>query len=381
MLKLIKKIELEWKITVLFLIISASIIFIMHSMYISRLKDVVDQSVNPGLEPWLSERLKETPNEEKTELINIIKRERQWNTLLPIIIREQQTSVLTVSALLFLSGIILAYIVSRSITGPIKNIASAAEEIGMGNFRKIKIKNGGALGKLEKSMNRMQDQLKELREKAAAAGMEAAWREIARVMAHEIKNPLTPMRLTLDRLNEKLLLEGEISAKDVERASDRITRQVETLESLVNSFRSFAREPEVRSRNLDAVKAIEENTASFKHALTAEVRGEGTIKADPLLFNQIMINLLKNSMEAGASKIMISVFFNQDKVSIILDDNGPGIAKDIINRIWVPYFTEKKTGSGLGLPVVKRLIEGMKGEIETRGTGKDFKFEITMPAA
>ena len=208
-------------------------------------------------------------------------------------------------------------------------------------------------------MVQMQVELKSFREHAQAEGMEMAWRDIARVMAHEIKNPLTPIRLTLDRIAEIIESGEKIPVVELKKYTDRIALQIEHLEDLVNEFRSFAKEPEVRLQRVPLAPLLEGLAADMKPSITTTVEGTAVAAVDPRLLDQVLLNLWKNSSEAGATLIHASVREQENSVHLVISDNGPGIPKERIEQVWIPYITFKKGGSGLGLPVVKRLVEAM----------------------
>jgi len=234
----------------------------------------------------------------------------------------------------------------------------AAEQIGKGIKVSITGGSAGALGKLEKSMAVMQEELLKLREKAHTQGMETAWRDIARVMAHEIKNPLTPIQLSLDRIQEKMDEGCQIEHVELSRFVNRIGTQVINLEKLVDNFRSFAKEPEPQCVEV-SVKEICKPLFRELGSVDLSIDGDAIINVDPHLLNRVFLNLWKNSLEAGASKIHIKVEKFSDKVQISFADNGSGIPEEMCEKVWVPYFTSKKGGTGLGLPVVKRMLQSM----------------------
>jgi two-component system, NtrC family, nitrogen regulation sensor histidine kinase NtrY len=193
--------------------------------------------------------------------------------------------------------------------------------------------------------------------------MEMAWRDIARIMAHEIKNPLTPIRLTLDLLEEKIEAGELVPVCDQRKYLDRIVLQIEHLEKLVDQFRSFAREPEVVLARMELRQLLESFSAGMKPSIDTKISGSACATIDSRLFNQVLLNLWKNSAEAGATVLSVSLQERSGCATVICTDNGPGIPAPQLEKVWVPYVTFKKGGTGLGLPVVKRLVEAMHGEV------------------
>lgn len=369
--------EIEWRILLLAAVVLIAFAFPLQSIYISKLKGTLQQSIDQDLEKLLRTFLSTENYSVKTSISIAIQRNRQWQALMPIIIEEQCTAMIILSLILFFSLLLLAFWTLRRLTRPLRMLAVAAEQIGKGKIALISGNSPGALGKLEKTMRIMQEELLKLRDRAHVQGMESAWRDIARVMAHEIKNPLTPIQLSLDRIQEKVDDGNEISKEELSRFVNRIGTQVASLERLVDDFRSFAREPEPQCI---PVSVIETCKPLFKDLSTIElsVDGDAIIDADPHLLYRVFLNLWKNSLEAGATKIRLSVEKLTDRVQIEFVDNGSGIPEEDSERVWIPYFTSKKGGTGLGLPVVKRMLESMGMSITLQSSRDEASHGVTM---
>ena len=363
MVKFIKNLEIEWRILLLAAVVLFAFAFPLQRIYISKLRSTLNQSVDPRLEPLLRSFLISGDDSTDLSIAASLKRNRQWQALIPMIIEEQNTAMISLSVVLFFSLLFLAFWSLKRLTKPLRDLAGAAVEIGMGRKAVIRSLSSGALGKLESTMVSMQDELIKLRERARVQGMESAWREIARVMAHEIKNPLTPIQLTLDRIQEKTENGTELNTEDLTRFVDRIGLQVANLERLVNDFRSFAREPEPRCTLIQLRPGIELLASDMQQSIYTSIDGDAYVYADPHLLNRAFLNIWKNSMEAGASQIDVKIRLLEEKLELTISDNGPGIPGEQCEQVWVPYVTFKKGGTGLGLPVVKRLFESMNADI------------------
>ncbi|MDO5576437.1 MAG: ATP-binding protein [Fibrobacter sp.] len=361
-MNLLKKIEIEWRILFLAAIVLLAFAFLMQTNYFDKFQSTLQQSYDPGLEKVLRTHLPQEADSSTTAITDAIQRSRQWKALIPIIVEEQFRAIISYSLILFVSLLGLAFWSLRKITEPIRRLVKAAEQIGKGENAVIKKGSSGALGRLEESMDSMQQELIRLRERARAQGMETAWRDIARVMAHEIKNPLTPIQLTLDRIQEKVDDGSEVKPEELSRFVNRIGTQVTNLERLVNDFRSFAREPEP---NCKIVKVSEVCAPLCKNvgSVNMNITGDADILADEHLLYRAFLNLWKNSLEAGADEINLRIETTLQNVLIYFEDNGSGIKPENSESIWIPYFTSKKGGTGLGLPVVKRMLESMNGTI------------------
>lgn len=359
---ILKKVEIEWRILLLAATVLLAFALPMQTYYLGKFQSTLNQSYDPNLEVILRTYITNADDSIKVTIADAIRRNRQWKVLIPIIIEEHYIALFSHSLILIVSLLILAFWSLRKITEPIRRLVRAAEMIGKGQQAVISKGSSGALGKLEDSMCSMQQELIKLREKAHAQGMETAWRDIARVMAHEIKNPLTPIQLSLDRIQEKIDEGSTLKTEELSRFVSRMGTQVSNLEKLVNDFRSFAREPEP---NCKPVSVAELCNPLFKDMGSVEmsIEGDATIIADAHLLSRAFLNLWKNSLEAGATAIKILIKNDGENLSIFFIDNGSGISAGIRDKIWIPYYTSKKSGTGLGLPVVKRMLESMGASI------------------
>ena len=143
---------------------------------------------------------------------------------------------------------------------------------------------------------------------------------------------------------------------------ERIGSQVANLERLVNDFRSFAKEPEPRLGVVDLRQIIEPVASDMREFIETSIHGYASVYADSHLLNRAFLNIWKNSMEAGASEINVTIEPANDKIKLVISDNGPGIPAERVGQVWIPYVTFKKGGTGLGLPVVKRIFESIGAE-------------------
>ncbi|MGD9200082.1 MAG: ATP-binding protein [Chitinispirillia bacterium] len=359
----LKNLELEWKILIMALIVFIAFAWPVQTFFIARLNNTLLQSIDPELDPILREQLKSTSGDEHESVIASLKRSRQWKAMIPIIVKEQQRTILSFSFGFFMLLFITALWTLKRLTKPLKNLALVVDNIGRGNKVNIESKSGGALGTVEKAVVALSEELEILREKERIQGMETAWRDIARVMAHEIKNPLTPIRLTIDRMEEKVFDEETIPINELSKFLNRINTQVDTLERLVNQFRSFSREPEVNLKEISLYELLEDIAEDMKSKMKTNISCSDTIITDPYLLNQILLNIWKNSLEAGADTIEVKCKKDKAKIDLYINDNGSGLDKKDIEKVWLPYFTLKKGGTGLGLPVVKKLVETLNGTV------------------
>jgi two-component system, NtrC family, nitrogen regulation sensor histidine kinase NtrY len=205
----------------------------------------------------------------------------------------------------------------------------------------------------------------------------AAWGQVAQRLAHEIKNPLTPIQLSAERLKHKLSKNlGPVDAEMLERATQTIVHQVEAMKTMVNAFSDYARPPKMQLEEVDINRLIEEvltlystqGTVRFHVSLDSAVPG---IEADPVRMRQVLHNLIKNAQEAVEARSPGEIFISTRcilenrsyYVEIRIQDNGPGIVPEQVDRVFEPYVTDKAKGTGLGLAIVKKIIEEHGGMI------------------
>ena len=303
--------------------------------------------------------------------------------------------IIVVTLLLFLSTSIAITFASR-LTKPIINLIGASDSISKGTFdvKVPDLETDEEFKELNKNFNSMIERLKEQQDKLLTIERYEAWETVARKLAHEIKNPLTPIQLSIDSLREKYKdkLEGE--QKDFEKYLETINRQIKDIEKLVNEFSNFARMPRpilkkinvvsIINNSIDFMKISSKNTINF-----GSKKKEIYINGDEDQLNRVFINLIKNSEEAILEKeekdgdfkgnIEIEISDNNDYINIILMDNGTGISNP--KKAMTPYFTTKKTGTGLGLPIVTKIIVEHSGKFSIKNNEKEIGtiIEISLP--
>ena len=200
----------------------------------------------------------------------------------------------------------------------------------------------------------------------------SAWGEVARRLAHEIKNPLTPIQLSAERIQHKF--KDKLSKEDshiLERSTNTIVNQVNALKIMVNEFAEYARPPKIQKDKIRIDNLVEEVIDLYEIDKIISVKKDKNIPiiyADQNKLRQVIVNLLENSQDALKKiknpKIKISIKKKINEVKLIVEDNGSGIPDEIIGRIFEPYVTSKKTGTGLGLAVVHKIIEEHEGKIK-----------------
>jgi two-component system nitrogen regulation sensor histidine kinase NtrY len=288
--------------------------------------------------------------------------------------------IIVVTLLLFLSTAIAISFASR-LTKPIINLIGASDSISKGALD-VKVPDqevDDEFRQLNQNFNLMIEKLKEQQDKLLITERYEAWETVARKLAHEIKNPLTPIQLSIDSLREKYKDKLQDDKKDFEKYLETINRQIKDIEKLVNEFSNFARMPrpilrkiniiDLINDSLDFIKISSKNSINFTNK-----KKKFFINGDPDQLNRVFINLIKNSEESFLEKIKkdpnfkgnidIEISDNNDYINCRIIDNGTGITD--LNKAMTPYFTTKKTGTGLGLPIVTKIINEHMGNISIK---------------
>jgi nitrogen fixation/metabolism regulation signal transduction histidine kinase len=243
-------------------------------------------------------------------------------------------------------------------------------EIG-GKNEKIETYSNDELGALVREYNRMIDELEESANQLKKQERESAWKEIAQQVAHEIKNPLTPMKLSIQHL---LRAKDDNPAKFdmmVERVSKTLVEQIDHLAYIASEFSSFARIPAPKFEMLNINAEISQVVELYKEheGINLSFEGDESLFAnlDKSQFNRVMSNIVKNAIQAvedvNAPAIKIKAFAEGMHAIIEVKDNGVGIEADVKDNIFTPNFSTKSSGMGIGLAMCKRIIEGFKGEV------------------
>ena len=304
--------------------------------------------------------------------------------------------LVVVSLLLFLS-ITIAIRFSSRFFRSINNLIIASSNIGQGNLEiKVpEIKADKDIELLNKNFNLMIDRLKTQQDKLIRNERHEAWESLARKLAHEIKNPLTPIQLTVDRLKTKYSKKLEPDEKeDFIKSLKIIGKQINQIENLVNEFSDFARMPKPILKDNNLVIIIKDNINLLK-TLDDTIKLSFNPPKDYILFNsdseqlsRVIFNLIKNSIESiqekkknilnYKGKIEIEIIDKDTYIELMIKDNGVGfgIFKDNIKDILNPYFTTKKTGAGLGLAIVNKIINDHQGVLEFKSLEDGAQIQI-----
>lgn len=287
------------------------------------------------------------------------------------------------------AAIVFAYFISKYITKSLKTISEKMNETRLEKRNtKIQIESSSEeIESLVNSYNSMIDELEASAVKLATSEREQAWREMAKQVAHEIKNPLTPMRLSVQSFQRKFDANDPDIQHKVEEYSDTLIQQIDTMSSIASAFSNFAKMPAQKSELLDVVHIVKLALDIFNEDyITFESEQEEIVaKFDRTQLIRVVTNLVKNSIQSMPSgkvdpKIHVKVFTENEMVKITVEDNGSGISEEAKAKVFEPKFTTKSSGMGLGLAMVKNIVETFEGSITfTSEQGKGTIFTVSFP--
>jgi nitrogen fixation/metabolism regulation signal transduction histidine kinase len=263
----------------------------------------------------------------------------------------------------------LAWAVSRSIARPIVALQSAMERVSQGDLGGHVAPSGTReVRYLAGAFNRMIEEIRASRRALLRAERLAAWREVARAVAHEIRNPLTPIQFALQRLREEAQRGEAPRAEVVAENADAILREVRSLQEFATAFSAVAQLPEPKFAPTDIVELVEDAARLYRGSSPVEFRVEverpvPLAWADAGQIQRVLVNLIKNAVEVLGARGVVILRVRRDAdanpagVLLEVEDNGPGMDPATVERATHPGFTTKSTGSGLGLTLVQRIVE------------------------
>jgi len=303
--------------------------------------------------------------------------------------------LLIVSLLLFLAIIISINFASK-LTSPIINLIKASENISLGdlNAKVPLIETDKDFQKLNENFNSMIDKLKIQQDKLLTSAKHSAWETVARKLAHEIKNPLTPIQLSIDQIRAKYSKKIDSNDNNLTNYLNTISKQIKDIEHLVNEFSDFARMPKPIFKKIDLTKVISRSLNLNKLSEPdidfefSTKQSTNIISGDEEQLNRVFINLLKNAIESilekknknvdFKGKINVDIQQDSDYIYITIEDNGIGFDDVNKTKMLTPYFTTKKNGTGLGLAIVTKIISDHNSNILFNSVNSGAKVEISI---
>lgn len=295
--------------------------------------------------------------------------------------------VLPYYLLMMLFSVILAFALSRTITRPLTILFDKLMNLKIGRRNAhLDYNKKDEIGKLVERYNEMVDELDESAERLARSEREGAWRTMARQIAHEINNPLTPMKLSIQQMQRLKKSEDPRFDSFFDHSTDMLTQQIDSLSRIASSFSSFAKLPEVAPTRVDIADKLYQVITLFRnnseHVPIRYVGAQQGVMgiADGEQIGQVFNNLIKNALQAISGRkngdIIVMLKELPEELEISISDNGGGIPEDVQEKVFMPNFTTKSTGAGLGLAISKNIVEAGGGTISFSTTKKGTTFFV-----
>ena len=309
-------------------------------------------------------------------------------------LRQALDLIRTVATLVAIGAVLLALVlgvfVAHRITTPVRELARGAAAIARGELDvRLEVKSRkDELWDLVRAFDRMVEELERSRQQLVLAERVAAWREIARRIAHEIKNPLTPIQMSIETMR-RVRDRPDKFAEIFDEGTKTILDEVARLKRIVQEFSDFARAPKPELAPCDVCEVARAALSLYKGA--APVRADFAQALPPVLadrnqLQQVILNLLENARDAvarkGAGEIIVRARQADGGVELEVEDSGVGFSEAVRDKLFVPYFTTKESGTGLGLAIVHRIVTDHGGRVSAHGEeGRGATFTISLPAA
>lgn len=304
------------------------------------------------------------------------------------VFNQYVNKLILVNLLVIIVAIWLSWLISKHL---IKTITEFSERINKltlfdKEMKPIRYYHNDELRSLVKSYNKMILQIQEQKERLSFTEKEQAWREMAKQVAHEVKNPLTPMKLTIQNFKRKFDPNDPNIREKVAKISESMVEQIDLIATVASAFSQFAQLPEKENETFNLNKEVEQIVRIFndENIFIHSNRDDIMLNMDKIYLNRIITNLITNAKQATSSEresiINVDLEQIQKRIIISVEDNGVGIPEDMYERIFEPNFTSKNSGMGLGLTMVRKMIEDYNGNITVKSeVGKYTKFIITLP--
>ncbi len=312
-----------------------------------------------------------------------------------IAILERRIEVLAAAAVAI--GILIALLLSwwgaARVTQPIRKLAEGARAVSEGNWNtRVEVRSGGEIGQLARAFNQMTQQLVDQRERLVQAERVAAWREVARRLAHELKNPLFPLQTTVENMRRAHQQNPQQFDEVFRESTGILLSEIENLKTIVARFSDFAKmpQPELGSVNLNevvrnVVKLFEAQFGAVgRPPITPELHLDESlpaIQADQTLLHRAIENLVLNAMDAmpAGGVLMLRTTHQNGNVKLEVSDTGSGLAPEEAERLFTPYYTTKQHGTGLGLAIVQSVVSDHGGRVSVEseaGVGTSVQIEL-----
>lgn len=296
--------------------------------------------------------------------------------------------ILLIDLIIIAFSIWLSWVTSNNLAKNITKFSDMITRITLfeNEMRPIKYYKNDELNALARAYNRMILQIQDQKERLRFKASEEAWREMAKQVAHEVKNPLTPMKLTIQNFERKFDPQDPNITERVKQMSKTMVDQIDVIATVASAFSEFAKLPEKHNEVINLNNEIEDVLRVFNddQIFVHSNKNNIMITMDRVFLSRIITNLVTNAKQAASDDrdllVNVDIEQHQRRVIISVQDNGIGIPEDMYEKIFEPNFTSKNSGMGLGLSMVRKMVEDYKGEISVKSeVGKGSTFIITLP--
>lgn len=297
--------------------------------------------------------------------------------------------IILIDLFIIIFSIWLSWIISKNLTNTLTKFSEKINSVNFldRDYRPIRYYQNDELGTLVKAYNRMILQIQDQKERLGQKERENAWKEMAKQVAHEVKNPLTPMKLTIQNFERKFDIKDPDIVEKVKKMSSTVIDQIDLIATVATAFSQFVQLPDKNNEVFNLTKEIAHIIEIFSggNIFLHSNRNDIMINMDKIYLNRMITNLVTNAKQAEfpGRELLINIDIEQVNKRIILTirDNGTGIDPEIMDRIFEPNFTSKNSGMGLGLTMVRKMIEDYEGEINVKSeVGIGTEFIISLPS-
>jgi signal transduction histidine kinase len=292
-----------------------------------------------------------------------------------------------------LLGLLLSFWTASRVTRPLRSLASSVREVATGKWdTRATVSSSDEIGQLARDFNGMTEQLVEQRDRMIQAERVAAWRELARRLAHELKNPLFPLQITIENLQRARDASPEQFDEVFRESTSTLLAELGHLKTIINRFSDFAKMPAPQLEPVDINQIAREVIQLFEAQLHAPGRSPvetklelasdlGSLAADPEQLRRALRNLVLNALDAmpEGGQLTVRTSRSDSKVAVEISDTGEGLTPEECSRLFTPYYTTKQHGTGLGLAIVQSVVSDHKGTITVHsdpGKGATFRIEL-----
>jgi two-component system nitrogen regulation sensor histidine kinase NtrY len=306
--------------------------------------------------------------------------------------RHIQSAGMLVGGVSIFLAILLSSWAAARVTKPVEQLAIAAREVAGGNLHtQVEVTSTDEVGELAEAFNRMTRELLEQKDRLVQTERVAAWRELARRLAHELKNPLFPLQLTVENLIRAREQSPELFEEMFHESATTLLAEINNLKQVISRFSEFSKmpQPQWQQVNVDQVvqgvarlfQAQLESRSGGPIACQLDLNATDSIAADPELLHRVISNLVLNAMDAmpNGGTLTLRTRQSSDRVAIDVSDTGIGLTPEECARLFTPYYTSKQHGTGLGLAIVQSVISDHGGTVSVksqRGRGTTFRIEL-----